>query len=77
MHNSNRRAPEGQYYFVVEAMGYDGVEYRDPTIIDKWKGNAGNSGTGGTGGTNPDGTEAEPNTLYTGWLYLYRNKGGF
>jgi gliding motility-associated-like protein len=78
MHNSNRRAPEGQYYFVVEAMGYDGVEYRDPTIIDKWRGNAGNSGLGGTtGGTNPDGTDAEPNTLYTGWLYLYRNKGGF
>ena len=22
-------------------IGYDGVEYQDPSIIDKWKGNAG------------------------------------
>jgi gliding motility-associated-like protein len=78
LHNSNRQAPEGQYYFVVEASGYDGVEYSDPTIIDQWKGNTGNSGSGGsTGGSNPAGTETESNTLYTGWLYLYRNKGGF
>ena len=82
LHESNRQAPEGQYYFVVQAMGYDGLEYRDPTIIDKWKGNVSTGGLGGstggsTGGTNPDGTEAESNTLYTGWLYLYRNKGGF
>jgi gliding motility-associated-like protein len=76
MHDSNRQAPEGQYYFVVEAMGYDGVKYKDPTIIDKWRGNAG-SGGGTSGGSTPDGTEAESNTLYTGWLYLYRNKGGF
>lgn len=67
MHNSNRRAPEGQYFFVVEALGYDGVEYQDPTIIDRWKGNA------GSGGTDP---EAGPQTLYTGWLYLYRHKTG-
>lgn len=79
MHNSNRRAPEGQYYFVVEAMGYDGVEYSDPSIIEQWKLNRGNSGTGGsTGGTSPDEPpEGESNTLYTGWLYLYRHKGGF
>ena len=73
LHDSNRQAPEGQYYFVVEAIGYDGAEYKDPTIIDKWRGNAGSSGSGGsTGGTNPDGTDAESNTLYTGWLYIYR-----
>ncbi len=69
MHNSNRRAPEGQYYYVVEAIGYDGVEYQDPTIIDTWKGN-----TGGSGGTDPD-TGAQ--TRYTGWLYLYRHMPGY
>ena len=78
LHDSNRSAPEGQYYFVVEAKGYDGVEYKDPTIIDKWKGNGGSSGSSsGTGGTDPDGTETASNRLYTGWLYLYRNKGSY
>jgi gliding motility-associated-like protein len=72
LHDSNRSAPEGQYYFVVEALGYDGAEFKDPTIIDQWKGNSGNSGSSGTGGTNPDGTEAGSNNQYTGWLYLYR-----
>ncbi len=75
LHDSNRNAPEGQYYFVVEALGYDGVEYRDPTIIEKWRGNTG--GTGSTGGSNPDGTETASNQLYTGWLYLYRHKAGY
>ena len=78
MHDSNRRAPEGQYYYVVEALGYDGIEYKDPTIIENWRLNLGNynSSTGGTG-TTPGGTdpEASSNTLFTGWLYLYRNKG--
>lgn len=68
LRDSDRQAPEGQYYFVVEAMGYDGVEYRDPTIIEQWRGNYGES----SGGTNPDGTDTESNTTYTGWLYLYR-----
>ena len=68
MHNSNRRAPEGQYIYVVEAIGYDGVEYQDPTIIDKWRGNAG-SGAAPPGGGDP---ETASQTTYTGWLYLYR-----
>ena len=77
MHDSNRRAPEGQYYYVVEALGYDGVEYQDPNVFESWRLNRGNntSSTGGTttpGGTDP---QATINTLYTGWLYLYRNKG--
>ncbi len=75
LHDSNRNAPEGQYYFVVEALGYDGVEYRDPTIIENWRGNTGS--TGSTGGSNPDGTETASNQLYTGWLYLYRHKAGY
>lgn len=73
MHDSNRQAPEGQYYFVVEAMGYDGVKYKDPTIIDKWRGNAGSNSTGSSsGGTSQGDPEPESNTLYTGWLYIYR-----
>jgi gliding motility-associated-like protein len=76
MHESGRRAPEGQYYYVVEALGYDGIEYMDPNIIEQWKLNRGNSGTGGTtGGTDPDGTETESGTTYTGWLYLFRGTG--
>lgn len=78
LHNSNRKAPEGQYYFVVEGLGYDGMEYSDPSIIDKWKGNTGSTGSGGSSGSsNPDETEPADNRLYTGWLYLYRNKGGY
>lgn len=79
MHNSDRKAPEGQYYFVVEALGYDGVEYSDPNIIEQWKLNRGNKGTGGTTGGTTGGqpTEGSSNTLYTGWLYLYRHKGNF
>jgi len=75
MHESSRKAPEGQYYYVVEALGYDGEEFRDPNIIEQWKLNRGNKGTGGTGGTNPDGTETPSNNLYTGWLYLFRGTG--
>ncbi len=70
MHNSSRKAPEGQYFYVVEALGYDGVNYQDPTIIDRWKGNPGS----GSGGTDP---EAGSQTTYTGWLYLFRHKEGF
>jgi len=77
MHNSSRKAPEGQYYFVVEALGYDGMEYQDPNIIEQWKLNRGNSGTGGSTGGTTGTTEETSNTLYTGWLYLYRHRGGF
>lgn len=78
MHDSNREAPEGQYYFVVEATGYDGAEYSDPTLREQRKLNGGVFGSGGSsGGTNPDGTETESNNQYTGWLYLYRNRQGF
>lgn len=69
LHDSNRQAPEGQYYYVVEATGYDGVEYSDPNIIEQWKLNRGNKDTGGS---NPDGTGDTSSNQYTGWLYLYR-----
>ena len=79
VHNSNRRAPQGQYYYVVEATGYDGMEYKDLNIIENWKLNRGNKNntTGGTttpGGQDPENTS---NNLYTGWLYLYRTTGEY
>lgn len=80
MHNSDRRAPEGQYYYVVEALGFDGVEYRDPYIYENWKifGGSGNNdqSSGGTGGTAQD-PETTTQSLYTGWLYLYRDTGTY
>lgn len=70
LHESNRQAPEGQYYFVVEATGYDGAEFIDPNIIEQWKLKRGNSGTGTT---NPDESQGASNRQYTGWLYLFRH----
>lgn len=77
MHDSNRKAPEGQYYYVVEALGYDGKEYKDLNVFENWRANRGNNTSGGTGTTpsGGQGSETTVNTLYTGWLYLYRNKG--
>jgi len=72
--NTGREAPEGAYYYVVEALGYDDVEYRDPNIIEQWKINRQTSGTTGSTGTG----ETEVNTnKYTGWVYLFRYKGDF
>jgi len=79
LHDSGRRAPEGQYYYVVEALSYDGIEYKDPTLWSQMKifGGAGTKNTGGsTSGTTPDGgtgTETQSGNLYTGWLYLFRH----
>lgn len=78
MLESNRRAPEGQYYYVVEAMGYDGEEYKDLNIIESRKQNKSNKNNSSSTGTAPPGgqdPETVVNTLFTGWLYLYRNKG--
>ncbi|MEZ5070617.1 MAG: gliding motility-associated C-terminal domain-containing protein [Bacteroidales bacterium] len=74
VHETNRKAPEGQYYYIVEALGYDGVEYKDPTIIENWRTNRGGSAT--TGGTGTDG-ETAAQTVYTGWLYLFRGVGEY
>lgn len=76
---SERRAPQGQYYYVVEATAYDGIEYKDLNIIENWKLNRGNNNNQ-TGGTAPPGgqdPESTSNNLYTGWLYLYRTTGEF
>lgn len=73
---SDRQAPEGQYYFVVQASGYDNTEYKDPTIWETMQlfGGIRDQVSQGTGGTTPGtGTEPQKETLYTGWLYLYRH----
>jgi gliding motility-associated-like protein len=78
LHDSDRRAPEGQYYYVVEAMGYDGVEYSDPTIFENWKLNRGNKNDRkGTTGSQPQEPEKATGNLYTGWLYLFRGIGAY
>ncbi len=78
IHDSDREAPAGQYYYVVEGLGYDGVEYVDPTIWSQMKifGGAGVNKDGNTSGGSAPPTGSDPatggNTLYTGWVYLYR-----
>ena len=61
---------------MVNALGYDGLEYSDPTIWSQMKifGGAGTDKGGSSGGTNPpDGTDPEAvSSTYTGWVYLYR-----
>ncbi len=74
--NSDREAPEGQYYYVVEGMGYDNVEYKDPNYFEQRKINRQGGGDTGTGGQNGD-EETQQQNLYTGWLYLFRHKGTF
>lgn len=69
--NSDRKAPEGQYYYVVEGLGYDDVEYRDPNILEQRKLEREQGQTGQTG----TGDEQAIQSLYTGWLYLFRQKG--
>ena len=80
INGGERRAPEGQYYFVVKALGYDGLEYKDPTLWSQMKifGGSGTKTSGsttgtGTGGTGGSATDAVSETQYTGWLYLFRN----
>lgn len=76
MHESDREAPVGQYYYIIEALGYDGVEYKDPTIWSQMKifGGSGINKDGSTpGGSTPGGTDpVASSNVYTGWLYIYR-----
>ncbi len=69
--NTDRPAPEGQYYYVVEGLGYDNVEYRDPNILEQRKINRQQGGGTGTG------DEPDQLNIYTGWLYLFRRTGDF
>lgn len=76
--NTERPAPEGPYYYIVEALGYDNVEYKDPSVFERWKierqqGGIGNTGQTGQGAGDEPSTQT--GTVYTGWLYLYRYTG--
>ncbi|MCA1747211.1 MAG: hypothetical protein LC655_05910, partial [Bacteroidales bacterium] len=74
--NTDRQAPEGQYYYVVEGLGYDNVEYSDPNYFEQRKINRQGGGDAGTGGAG-NGDEIQQQNLYVGWLYLFRQKGNF
>lgn len=74
--NTDREAPEGQYYYVIEGMGYDNVEYKDPNYFEQRKINRQGGGETGNGGQNGD-EETQQLNLYTGWLYLFRHKNTF
>ncbi|MEX0986469.1 MAG: gliding motility-associated C-terminal domain-containing protein [Bacteroidales bacterium] len=69
--NSDRDAPEGQYYYVVEGIGYDHVEYKDPNFLEQRKLDRQQN----TGGGN--GEETQSQNLYTGWIYLFRKIGAY
>jgi len=71
--NTDRQAPEGQYYYVVEGLGYDNVEYSDPNYFEQRKIERQGGGDPGTG----TGEEPQQQSLYVGWLYLFRQKGNF
>ncbi len=69
--NTNREAPAGQYYYVVEALGYDDEEFKNPNVIEQWKLDR---QQGGGSGQNPDGEEEVDTSAdkYVGWIYLFR-----
>jgi gliding motility-associated-like protein len=74
--NTNRQAPEGQYYFVVEGLGYDNVEYSDPNYFEQLKINR-QGGDDPASGSSSNGEDTQQSSLYTGWLYLFRQKGNY
>lgn len=74
--NSEREAPEGQYYYVIEGFGYDNQEFKDLNYIERIL----QERKTGTGTTTPgQGNEDEKpsSNLYTGWLYIFRGKGEY
>lgn len=75
--NSDNDAPEGTYYYVIEGLGYDNREFKDPNYFERLK----LERQSGGGGTAPTGSGTEPETptqtRYTGWLYLFRGIGEY
>jgi len=72
---SGIKAPDGRYYYIVSGIGYDNQEYKDPGYWERRRleREGGSSGSGsGTGSTGED--EPQVNTIYSGWLYLYKHK---
>jgi gliding motility-associated-like protein len=72
--NTDKEAPEGQYYYVIEATGYDNTEFKDPNYFEQRRLDRQQGGT--TPPAGGDG-ETQSNNLYTGWVYLFRNIGQF
>lgn len=72
---TDRKAPEGQYYFIIEALGYDGIEYRDPNILEKRKIKTDDDNN--PGGSNQGEPKNNTSGLHTGWLYLFRGTGNY
>jgi gliding motility-associated-like protein len=79
INGSDRPAPEGIYYYVVQAEGYDGITYEDPSLWSQMKifGGPGTKKTPDNTGTSPGGTGTGTETAsqgrYTGFLYLFRH----
>ncbi len=71
--NSDRDAPEGPYFYVIEAVGYDDEEYKDPNIIEQWKTNRQSS----TSSTSTSSETTTSTNKYTGWVYLFRDSGQY
>jgi gliding motility-associated-like protein len=76
--DSKREAPPGGYYYIIEATGYDGVEYYQPSIWSQMKIFGGDGRVDNGQGSAPGNGEDTPGagvslTSYTGWVYLFRN----
>lgn len=70
--NSDREAPEGQYYYVVEGLGYDNVEHGAETYFEQLRNNRQGGNDPNSGGTG-NGEDTQEQSLYVGWLYLFRH----
>lgn len=75
--NTDRPAPPGQYYYIIEALGYDNKAFKDPNVIERWKIERQQGGTNTQTPTNGNDPEqgSSSATNYTGWLYLFRDPG--
>jgi gliding motility-associated-like protein len=71
--NTDRPAPEGQYYYVVEGLGYDNVEHGAKTYFEQLKDNRQSGNDPNSGGTG-NGEDTQQQSLYVGWLYLFRHE---
>ncbi|MCK5028954.1 MAG: gliding motility-associated C-terminal domain-containing protein [Bacteroidales bacterium] len=67
--NSNREAPEGNYFFIFEVKGWDNVEYNNNNFSSK-SGTNSESTSEGTTGT--EGTGSSTESITTGVIRLYR-----
>ncbi|MFC2086977.1 gliding motility-associated C-terminal domain-containing protein [Bacteroidota bacterium] len=73
----NQRLPTGPYYYIIEAVGWDGKSYSCIKRKNKDKERLSNTGTGTGTGTNQPGQSSDPSILepknYCGIVYLFRD----